>query len=249
MNLLTPGWRARIGLIYMHSSIVMEPEFSRMAPEGVSVHTTRIVLPKVVDKEGLTSLGESREIEACTALLAAAPLSAIIFGGTSASFIKGYKWDEAIVERMKRLSKGIPVTTTSTASLRALRSLHAKRIAIATPYINEVNERAEVFFRDNGFDVVDLKGLGLNNDHDIGNTTLDVVCNLVRSLRYQESDLIFISCTNLQTIGVLQDLEEDLQRPVVSAIQASFWDCLKLAGVNTASVKHFGSLFEERILD
>lgn len=248
MNLLTPGWRARIGLIYMHSSIVMEPEFVQMAPEGVSVHSTSIVLPKV-DKEGLTALGESKEIEACTALLAAAPLNVIIFGGTSASFIKGHKWDEAIVERMRRHSNGIPVTTTSTASLRALHSLKAKRIAIATPYIVEVNERAKVFFRDNGFEVVDLKGLDLLSDHDIGNTTLDIVYNLVKSLQYRESDAVFISCTNLQTIGIIHALEEDLQRPVVSAIQASFWDCLNLAGVNTACVGHFGRLFKERIFD
>jgi maleate isomerase len=36
------GWRAKIGLIYMASSTVMEPEFQAMAPEGVSIHTTRI---------------------------------------------------------------------------------------------------------------------------------------------------------------------------------------------------------------
>ena len=145
----------------------------------------------------------------CTALLAAAPLDAIVFDGTSASFIMGYRWDEAIVDRMKRHLNRISVTITSTASLRALRSLNVKRTAIATPYIEEVNERARIFFSENDFDVVDLKGLGLIGDHDIGNTTLDVVYNLVQSLHYQKADVVFISCNNIQTIGILQALEID----------------------------------------
>lgn len=239
---LTPGWRARIGLIYMHSSIVMEPEFFAMSPEGVSIHTTRIVLP-TVDKKGLTALGESKEIERCTELLAAAPLNVIIFGGTSASFIKGLKWDQVIINRMRQFSNDIPVTTTSTASLNALRKIDAKRIVIATPYIEEVNERARIFFTDNGFEVIDLKGLQLANDHDIGYAPLDVVYNLVKSLPLNKADAVFISCTNFQTVGIIDLLEKEIRIPVISAIQASFWECLRLSGIGTTSVKGYGRLF------
>lgn len=240
---LTPGWRARIGLIYMHSSIVMEPEFVAMAPQGVSIHSTRIVLPKV-DVEGLTELGESAEIERCTELLRAAPLNVIIFGGTSASFIKGLRWDQAIIDRMSQSSRGLPVTTTSTASLNALRRVGAQRIAIATPYIDEVSERAQVFFSDNGFEVVDWRGLGIDDDHSIGFTTVDVVYRLVKTLEHEKADAVFISCTNFQTIPIIELLEQELQKPVVSAIQASFWECLRLAGVEPAVVVGFGTLFD-----
>jgi maleate isomerase len=242
---LTPGWRARIGLIYMHSSIVMEPEFYRMAPSGVTIHTTRIVLP-TVDKKGLTCLGESEKIEECTDLLCSAPISCVIFGGTSASFIKGLGWDNQIIERMKAYSHGIPATTTSTASVNALKALGARKIVIATPYIDEVNKQAQIFFNDNGFEVIDLKGLQIQKDHDIGFTTLDSVCNLVKSTRWQEADAIFISCTNFQTVEIIEELEKDLGKPVVSAIQASFWECLNLAGVNTQDVIGYGTLFKNK---
>ncbi len=242
---LTPGWRARIGLIYMHSSIVMESEFASMAPEGVTFHTTRIELTKP-DIEGLTSLGESRNIEACTGLLVAAPLNVVIFGGTSASFIKGLGWDRKICERMRRHSNGVSTTTTSTASVNALRAVGAQRIGIATPYIDPVTERARVFFTENEFDVVDAKGLGLETDHEIGSATLGTVYQLVRSLQLNGAEAVFISCTNLQTIGVIPTLETDLGIPVISAIQASFWECLNLSGVAPSSVVGFGSLFEYR---
>lgn len=241
-ELATPGWRGRIGLIYMHSSIVMESEFNEMSPQGVSVHTTRIVLPKA-DLQGLTRLGESEEIERCTALLCAAPINVVIFGGTSASFIKGLGWDESIVNRMEAHSNGITATTTSTASVRALKRVNAKRIAIATPYVDEVNERARVFFSENGFEVTDMRGLQLDDDHAIGYTSLEEVYRLGRSLDVAGADALFISCTNLQTIGVIEALEQDLGVPVVTAIQASFWDCLRISGVATDVVSGYGSLF------
>ena len=87
------GSRARIGLIYMASSFVMEPEFQRMAPPGVTIHTTRIAFTKAT-VEGVGQMSGSAEVEQCTALLATAPLHAICFGGTSASFVHGRGWDD-----------------------------------------------------------------------------------------------------------------------------------------------------------
>jgi maleate isomerase len=198
-----------------------------------------------VNTKGLTSLAESQEVERCTELLAAAPLDVIIFGGTSASFIKGLDWDRAMIERMEKFSNGIPVTTTSTASIKALQQQNVRRVAIATPYIDEVNERAHDFFTANGFEVVNLKGLGIDDDHRIGYTSLETVYRLVKGLDLTNADGVFISCTNLQTIGVLESLEQDIGKPAVSAIQASFWECLRLAGLKDARIRGFGSLLEK----
>src|SRR5665213_3316870 len=131
------GWRAKVGLIYMASSTVMEPEFYAMAPHGVSIHTDRIVLPKATIA-GLEQMMGGDEILECTALLASAPLDVILFGGTSASFLHGHGWDASVMERMRSVAGGIPVTTTSTASLRALQTLQAKKISIVTPYLDEI---------------------------------------------------------------------------------------------------------------
>jgi maleate isomerase len=234
------GYRARIGLIYMHSSIVMEPEFYSMAPDGVTIHTTRIILPRAT-VEGVLSMAESREVEAATRLLAAAPVHVILFGGTSASFIKGLGWDQQIITRMAAVSGGTPATTTSTASVNALRALNIETLAIATPYIDEVNEFCRGFFTENGFNVANIRGLGLERDHDIGNTSDETVYRLVKEVDCPQADAIFISCTNLRTIGVIRALEQDLRKPVVSAIQASFWECARLAGV-TLQDDAFGTL-------
>lgn len=238
------GWRARIGLIYMASSTVMEPEFHAMAPEGVSIHTDRIVLPAPTIS-GLEQMMEGPEVERCAALLAEAPLHVIIFGGTSATFLNGIGWDRKIIERMAAVTHGIPTSTTSTAVLNALRALGAKRISVATPYLDGVTQRAQRFLEQNGFAVLASKGLNLDRDHDIGAVPLEQVYAFAKHNCHPDSDALFLSCTNWRTIGAIEALEQDLGIPVVSAIQASFWECLRLAKV-TEGGAGFGRLFRYR---
>lgn len=236
------GWRARIGVIYMASSIVLEPEFVAMVPPGVSVHTTRIELPPVT-VAGLDQMMGSAEVERCAELLAMAPLDVICFGGTSATFLHGLGWDAKIIDRLRARTKGIPVTTTSTAAVKALRALGLRRIAVATPYLAEVTERARTFLEQNGFQVVACRGMELGEDHAIGAVTTEAVYRFVRETDRPESDGVFISCTNLRTVRAIEALERDLGKPVVSAIQASCWDCLRTAGVGEAR-PGFGKLLQ-----
>ncbi len=236
------GWRARLGLVYMASSTVMEPEFAAMCPEGVSFHTSRIHLPAPT-VDGLSQMMADDETERCVRELARAPLHAIVFGGTSATFLNGFGWDQKIIERMEAVSGGIPVTTTSTASINGLKHFGAKRISLVTPYVDAVTQRAATFFGKNGFEVVSAAGLGIDTDHGIGAVTTEDLYAFARANVDQKADALFISCTNLRTLGAIPALEEDLGIPVVSAIQASFWGALNLAGVRP-SITGFGRLFD-----
>ncbi len=233
---------SRLGLVYMASSTVMEPEFAAMCPEGVSFHTSRIHLPAPT-VEGLSQMMADDETERCVRELARAPLHAIVFGGTSATFLNGIGWDDKIIARMEAVSGGIPVTTTSTASLAGLKAFGAKRISVVTPYVDEVTERARAFFGDNGFEVLGAVGMGIGDDFGIGAVTTEDVYDFARRNTDPKADALFISCTNLRTLGAIPALEEDLGMPVVSAIQASFWGVLRLAGVK-ARITGFGRLLE-----
>jgi maleate isomerase len=146
------GWRARIGLIYPSSSTVMEPELYAMAPEGVSIRTTRQDIG-TIDVEGLRNWVGDDIVERCTRQLAQASLHSIILGGTSASFIEG--WDEKICARMEAVSGGIPATTATTAVTKALVAFNRTRVSFVTAYTDEVNERGRRFLSQHGFSVVD----------------------------------------------------------------------------------------------
>jgi maleate isomerase len=235
------GWRARIGIVYPDTGTVMEPECYAMAPEGVTIHTDRLPL-SIMTVQGIGDMMKSDATERCTESLAEAPLHSIVFGGTSATFLKGMGYDEEIRARMARVSRGIPVTTTSSAALKALRLLGVTRLTFVGPYDDEVTECGRRFFDQNGFSVLSWRGMGLQKDKDVGAVSLERVYHLVREATHRDSNGVFISCTNLRSVGAIADLERDLGIPVVSAIQASFWDALRLAGVR-ASKPNFGQLF------
>ena len=236
------GWRARIGIVYPDTGTVMEPECYAMAPEGVTIHTDRLPL-SIMTVDGIGDMMKSDATERCTQSLAEAPLHSIVFGGTSATFLKGMGYDEEIRARMARVSRGIPVTTTSSAALKGLRALGVRRLTFVGPYDDQVTEKGRHFFSQNGFDVLAARGMGLQKDKDVGAVTLETVYHLVKDTTHRDSDGVFISCTNLRSVGAIADLERDLDIPVVSAIQASFWDALRIAGVG-ASKPGFGRLFD-----
>ncbi|MGH7265633.1 MAG: maleate cis-trans isomerase family protein [Candidatus Rokuibacteriota bacterium] len=238
------GWRARIGLLYPFAGWVMEPEFYRMAPPGVTTLTARVTLVAAT-MDGLADMARSPEVERCTEGLATAPVQVICFGGTSASFLHGPDWDAGLRERMAKAAGGIPVTTTSAAGVRAFRAFGVQRIAFVGPYLADVTERGRRFFEASGFKVLTALGMDLDHDRTIGRVTLEEVYHLARRGDHPDAEAIFISCTGLKTIGVLAALERDLGKPVVSANQASFWDCLRLAGIPDR-LTGFGGLFDLR---
>ena len=235
------GALARIGVIYMASSTVMEPELYAMAPTGVSIHTTRIRLPDVT-ASGIAQMMGSDDVDRCASLLADAPLQVITFGGTGATFLNGIGWDRTIIRRMEESTHGIPCSTTASAVIRALRALSLKRISVVTPYVDEITGRARTFLEGSGFEVLSAKGLGLSTDQAIAEVPLDRVYEFATTNCHSDADGLFISCTNLRTVGALEALEQQLGRPVISSTQATFWDCLRVAHA-TVLVPNFGRLF------
>jgi maleate isomerase len=239
------GYKARIGLIYIASSVVMESEMWAMAAEGVSVHTTRIHLPKVT-VEGIEEMMGAPMLEQAARLIGSAPINVLCFGGTSASFLHGTAYDVALTKKLEEWAPGPKVTTASTASLAALKHVGAGKVALATPYIGEIHQRAIRFLEENGHPVVSSAKLDITDDHALAKVPLNEVYDHVLSVDHPDASAIFISCTNFPTVGAIAALERKLGKPVVSANQASFWHCLELTGVNGAR-PGYGSLFAKRL--
>jgi len=228
----------RFGLLLPSSNTTMEPEFYRMLPKGFTVHTARMRLRRATIEE-LTRMEE--EMEEAAEELADADVDVIGYGCTSGSLIKGLGHDKEIVSEIERIT-GKPAVATAGSVLEALRSLASKRLAVATPYIEEVNEKEEIFLRDNGFEFVDFKGLGLADNVEIGKQDPMVAYNLVKQLNCKDADGIFISCTNFRTIEVIEKLETEYGKPVVSSNTATLWDMIRKVGVRV-SIAGYGRLF------
>jgi maleate isomerase len=221
------GWRGRIGLIIPSSNTTMEPELYRIAPPSVSIHISRIPL-KDVTRDSLLEM-ERHTLRAAMELLDA-NVDLVLYGCTSGSLIGGPGFDRMISSKISETIKR-PAVTTATAVIEALETIGARRIVVATPYIDEVNDEERRFLESHGIRVMRIMGLGIKNNLDIGRITPEEVYRFARSLYSEGADALFISCTNLRTIEIIEPLERDLGIPVVTSNQASLWSALRRLGV------------------
>jgi len=231
-------WKARIGILVPASDTTTEVEFRRMAPKGVSIHVSRMEFPGLDTPEALSKLID--DVERAAYLLVLAEVNAIAFCCTSGSFIKGPGYDQEIINRIKKVFSGV-VTTTTTSVVEALKALNVKRIAVATPYIGDVNKALKRYFEAMDFEIVNIEGLGITKDADVGRLTPDVAYNLARKADKPEAEAVFISCTNFRSLEVINTLEKDLQKPVVTSNQATMWNLLRLLEIKPD--KKYGKLF------
>jgi len=256
------GYRARIGLVVVGPNLNPTPEICRMIPDYVQVRETRIHMDPVVNVEECSKL--SRSLGDAAALLAeglSSPIlgnrSAIAFACTSGSLVGGPGWDKKEIEMMEKAtagfararalpallaqSRGIPCTTTATAAEAAMRFMGFKKIVISGPYIDEINERFRVFYEDSGFQVLNINGLGLEDLHEIGATAPSRAYQAAMEAVVPEADGIFVACTNYRCSDVIEQLEQDSGKPVVTSNQATAWHLMKLLGLNDV-IEGYGQL-------
>ena len=236
------GWKCRIGLILPSDNTTMESEFNKIlrAVDGVSVHATRVFMD-TLSVEDLLKMNEN--VTRASQELRTAEVDIIAYGCTSGSFVKGLNFDRELIERIEKEAK-VKATTTSTAVVNALKELNVKKIAVGTPYSDEINERAKEFLEGNGFGVTNTVGLNVVPDVDIGKQEPYVAYNLGRRVNTDDADCIFLSCTDFRTIEIIDALERTLEKPVVTANQATLWHILKLEKLGI-SIKDRGRLLEK----
>jgi len=239
------GWRTRIGLLIPSSNTTMEMEFHQAVPKGVSVHTARMTLPEVTSMKEKTNaiIQMNDEIESAASKLANIEPTIIVYGCTLGSFFEGLRHEIEIIRKIKK-STNISAITVSTAVVNAIKFLGLKRISIATPYVEEINKQEKSFIEKSilGTEVIDIKGLGIIGNIPKGRLDPFSSYKFVKNLDDPKSQGVFISCTNWRTFEIIESLEKDLQKPIVTSNQASLWAALKFAGIREPNI-NLGTLF------
>jgi maleate isomerase len=236
------GWRGRLGLVVPSSNTTNEPEFARYLPAGVSLHTARM---RLSDTNAAELEAMADDVERCGDLLATADVDAVAYGCTTGSLVKGPGYDEEIESRL-RDRVGAPAVATAAAVKRAFDALGVESVAIATPYVSDLNEKEAEFLEAAGYDVTTIRGLGIEPNTGIGAQHPETAYREARKVDTPDADGVFVSCTNYRTFEVISALERDLGKPVVTSNQATLWNALHVMGVDTDDLAlDLGQLFTE----
>jgi arylmalonate decarboxylase len=231
-----------IGMIVPPAADRVPPEPLELYPDGVRFAAKGLGLGQLT-VEGYDSVID-KTTDFCRAFKAEGA-SAVVMMGTSLSFYRGRAFNEQLTAAMREATGGLPVTTMSTAIVEALRAVGARRVAVATAYANDINQRLSYFLIEEGFDVASLEALGVVAVDDLWSITSDDLADLGHRAiaSAQGADALLISCGGLRTLPVTVALESSYRIPVVSSAIAASWSAMRLIG-HSGKVPGYGRLLE-----
>jgi maleate isomerase len=216
----------RVGLIAPSSNTVMEPEFHHALAGVALVSTTRVHLEDVSREAELRMLqGLPHAVEL---LLTGAP-DVVVFGCTSAGALAPPSHGEDIADLIWRMSGATAVTVVG-AVLARLQALAPRRLALFTPYVDDLTEAVADALANAGFPPVKAAGMGIRDNLEIGSVPSSAVAEFVESgLAGCSADCVFLSCTNWQSRAAIEPLEARLHVPVLTSNQCAISAVLGLA--------------------
>ena len=225
------GWRARLGFLVPPGNPTVEPELIAMTPPGVSVHFSRLVARGPAGTHhGQEERNRSQieHIDESAALLAMVTPNVIVLAHTATSYTLGRTGEAALLQRLQN-QYALPFVTAFGSVAAALGELGVKRVALGTPYSEEITLEGKAHLEKHGFDVVSHGRL--ENVTNIYEQTAERAYRLGREVDTPEAQAVFLSGTGMPTIKILEALEQDLGKPALSANSAMMWHALRLAGV------------------
>jgi maleate cis-trans isomerase len=241
------GWRARIGVLVPPGNPTVEPELYRMAPDGVSLHFARMQAPPSDGPAGGAAGMEERSrayrdgIDAPAAALADVRPAVVVLAHTASSYALGFGQEAPLIERISART-GAPTLMAAHAAHAALRHLGVTRLALGTPYPESISRQGKAYWEAAGFTLVGYHRLA--DVQDIYAETEERAYALARRADAGDAQAVLLSGTGLPTVAVLETLERDLGKPVISSNQACLWRALRLAGVREP-IAGFGRLLRE----
>jgi maleate cis-trans isomerase len=230
------GTVRRVGMIVPSVNAVIEPDYARLGLAGITFHASRVMLRETTP-EGLREMNAG--VAQAAELIASVTPDVVAFACTSGSFIDG---EAALAHQLETLERivGCPVVATSRCIVQSLQALGIRRVALATPYLDSVNEAERAFLESHGFEVVRIEGMGLSGKA-IREVTPDTVAELVRRADVPEAEAVFVSCTDFRALEIAGSMEAELGKPVLTSNQVTLWGILRALGLS-ASIPGYGGL-------
>jgi len=235
------GWRARLGFLVPPGNPTVEPEMIAMAPAGVSLHFSRMVAhgtPGTLDGQEERNRTQVEHIGESAGLLAMVRPNVIMLAHAATSHTLGRRAEAELVQRLQEQC-GTTVATAFGSVVAALKALGVRRLALGTPYNEATTLKGRALLEEHGFEVVNHRRL--ENVANIYDETPERAYRLGRDVGTPAAEAVYLSGLGMPTVAIVETLEKDLAKPVISAASAMMWHALQLARVR-AQIPGYGAL-------
>ena len=230
----------RIGLIALGSDFRIEKDFNNVIyGRDIDLYVNRIHCYNPLTNETLAKMAEDIT-EVTKDILPDQKLDCVAYGCTSGTIAAGY---DTIKSKINLAKPSAKVTTPITSTIKALKKLDIKKISIFTPYTNAINDSVVNYFKKENISINSLTYFDIASDLDIGKVDENYLFEVLSKIDLEDSDALFVSCTALPVLSIIDKLEKKLNKIILSSNQTLIWDALNLIG-NKNKIKGYGKIFD-----
>ena len=229
----------RIGLITLASDFRIEKDFNNIIyGKDIDLFCNRIQSYNPLTNETLKKMADDIP-KVVKNILPDQKIDCIAYGCTSGTIAAGYS---SIYEKVKSTKPNTKVTTPITSAINALKALKINKLSIFTPYTDEINQSVINYFKKENIEISELTYFDIASDLDIGKVNPDHLFDILSKIDLLNSDALFVSCTALPVLSIIKDLENKMNKIVLSSNQTLIWDTLKQIDFKS-KVEGYGELF------
>jgi maleate isomerase len=232
----------RLGVIVPSVNIVVEAWYPRVVPAGVSVHFARMLMPAGTSPERIIEMDRTDGMRAIHQLASCRP-HAIAYGCTASSIVQGHEFDAHLRGEIAHIA-GCPATSATNSIFAACAALGMKRVTAVSPYPEAVDAAEHRFFAAGGVATIAAAHLGISDGFRLAEPTAEAILDVALGAWDPQSDGLIIACLNFRSHPIIDALERQIEKPVVTSTQATLWHVLRLAGVDTP-IAGYGRLLRE----
>ncbi len=232
--------KPRIGVITLSTDFTIEQDFRKICHGiDVDIFFNRIPFLNPLTHENYLKMADHIP-EVSKQILPGQKIDVIVYGCTSGTIAIG---EDVIKNQVHKSKPESEVTTPITAAIKALGKLNLKKIAVLTPYPKEVNLTVYNYLKQKNLDIDSFNSFNLNYDSEIAQVSLDSLMEQISKINLSIVDGLFVSCTALKIVDIIDNVEKEFNTTVISSNQAIIWDCLRLLK-NKTEVVGYGNLFK-----
>jgi len=223
-------YNPKVGLLALSTDLTIEKDFNSICNRlPLDVFVNRIHNENPLTKENLLKM--SANIQSITEkILPGEKINTVAYGCTSGTIAIG---EDKVKEEIQLAKPDCYVTTPITSAIKAFKLMNIKKIAVFTPYPESVNKTIYDYFSKKNIDVISFGTFNLDLDVDFANIDPKYLSDTLVKLDTSGADALFISCTALPALEVLDDVEKKISKPVFSSNQTLIWDTIRSVGYNS----------------
>jgi len=230
----------KVGLLTLSTDLTIERDFYSICQKlPLDVFVNRIHNENPLSKENLLKMYDQLEL-VTEKILPGEKINAVAYGCTSGTIAIG---EDKVKEKIQLAKPGCHVTTPITSAIKAFNKMNVKKIAVFTPYPESVNKTISEYLIKKNINVMSFSTFNLDLDVDIARVDPKYLCETLTKLNINEADALFISCTALPALEILDEVEKKINKPVFSSNQTLIWDTIRSVGYKS-SVEGYGKLLK-----